>query len=146
MNRSSKICVLLLGATVGLFRWGVVSGQTTGPRNPALVIPSIAGQDLFSFYCATCHGRDAKGNGPIAPVLKVPPADLTLLRRQSGGTFPRERVIGFIAGGGPTLKGAHGSNEMPVWGPIFMQLDPSDRMTTIRIENVVQYLESIQIK
>ena len=147
MSRSAKICVLLLGATtVGLLGGRVTSAQTTGPRNPALVIPSMAGQDLFTFYCATCHGLDAKGDGPIAPVLKVPPANLTLLRRRSGGAFPRERLIGFIAGGGPTLKGAHGSSEMPVWGPIFMQLDPSDRMTTIRIENVVQYLESIQIK
>jgi mono/diheme cytochrome c family protein len=140
--------VVTVGVATGLGLCGVVAGarQTTGPRNPALVIPSMAGQDLFTFYCATCHGLDAKGNGPIAAALKVPPADLTQLRRRNRGGFPRERLIGFIAGGGPTLNGAHGSNEMPVWGPIFMALDPSDRMTTIRIENVVQYLESIQVK
>src|SRR5262245_29006610 len=132
--------------TLTLCSVGVAARQTTGPRNPALVIPSIAGQDLFTFYCATCHGHDGKGNGPIAAVLKVAPADLTQLRRRNGGTFPRERLVGFIAGGGPTLNGVHGSTEMPVWGPIFMELEPSDRMTVIRIENVMQYLETIQVK
>jgi mono/diheme cytochrome c family protein len=106
----------------------------------------MAGQDLFSFYCSSCHGRDGKGNGPMAAVLKVPPADLTTLRRRNGGIFPKERLVGFVAGGGTMLSGAHGSNEMPVWGPIFMTLDPSDRLAVIRIENVVQYLETIQSK
>ena len=110
-------------------------------------IPSLAGQDLFSFYCATCHGGDAKGHGPVASALNTPPPDLTRLARRNGGSFPRARVVQFIAGGGTTLRGAHGSNEMPVWGPIFRALDPSDeRMALIRIENVVQYLESIQGK
>jgi mono/diheme cytochrome c family protein len=113
----------------------------------ALVIPSLAGQDLFSFYCATCHGSDATGNGPVATALKVPPPDLTQLARRNGGRFPRERVVQFVAGGGPTLRGAHGSPAMPVWGPIFRTLDPSDeRLALIRIENVVQYLESIQVR
>ncbi len=112
-----------------------------------LVIPSLAGQDLFSFYCATCHGVDARGNGPVAAALKTPPPDLTRLARRNGGSFPRGRVVQFIAGGGTTLRGAHGSAEMPVWGPIFRALDPSDdRLVLIRIENIVQYLESIQAK
>jgi mono/diheme cytochrome c family protein len=125
---------------------GALTGaaQTTGPRTPSLVIPSMSGQDLFNFYCTSCHGREGKGNGPVAAALKIPPADLTLLRRRNGGTFPKERLISFIAGGGAMLSGAHGSNEMPVWGPIFVSLDPSDRLAVIRSENVVQYLESIQ--
>jgi mono/diheme cytochrome c family protein len=146
--RWAFVRAVAVSIATGLVLCGSVAAarQSTGPRNPALVIPSLAGQDLFTFYCATCHGRDGKGNGPIAAVLKVPPADLTQLRRRNGGSFPRERLVGFIAGGGSMLNGAHGSNEMPVWGPIFMALDPSDRMTVIRIENVVQYLETIQIK
>jgi hypothetical protein len=36
---------------------------------------------------------------------------------------------------------------MPVWGPIFRALDPSnERLTLIRIENLVGYLESIQAR
>src|SRR4029450_8267904 len=64
MNRSAKICVLLLAATsVGLLGWRVASGQTTGPRSPALVIPSMAGQALFTVYCATPPRRP----DPFAP-------------------------------------------------------------------------------
>ena len=97
--------------------------------------------------CATCHGADAKGHGPVAAALITPPPDLTRLARRNGGSFPRVRVGQFIAGGGTTLRGAHGSTEMPVWGPVFRALDPSDeRRVLIRIENVVQYLESIQGK
>jgi mono/diheme cytochrome c family protein len=144
MNRPASIVRLVCLALLFLCATSGRAQQSTGQRTPSLVIPSMAGQDLFSFYCSSCHGRDGKGNGPVAPVLKVPPADLTTLRRRNGGIFPKERLVGFVAGGGTMLSGAHGSNEMPVWGPIFMTLDPSDRLTVIRIENVVQYLETIQ--
>jgi mono/diheme cytochrome c family protein len=124
--------------------WVLATPTPTAQRAP-LIIPSLAGQDLFSFYCATCHGSDARGNGPVAAALKTPPPDLTRLASRNGGSFPRGRVVQFIAGGGTTLRGAHGSNEMPVWGPIFRALDPSDeRLVLIRIDNIVQYLESIQ--
>ena len=139
MTAVTAVYVVLAGALAA-------GGQTTGPKNPPLVIPSMAGQDLFAFYCATCHGLDAKGHGPVASALKVAPANLTLLTRRAGGTFPRDRIFGFIANGGNTLSGAHGSNAMPVWGPIFVALDPSDTRAVIRIQNVVQYLESIQAK
>ena len=66
--------------------------QTTGRKNPDVVITSVAGQDLFEFYCASCHGRDGKGNGRVAPALKVPPPDLTRLAQQNRGTFPAARV------------------------------------------------------
>jgi mono/diheme cytochrome c family protein len=122
------------------------TGQRSGSGQSPLVIPSMFGQDLFGFYCATCHGRDAKGKGPVATALRTQPADLTALSQRNHGTFPRERVIAFIANGGKTSSGAHGSNEMPVWGPIFVSLDPSDTRAMIRIENVVGYLESIQAK
>ncbi len=120
--------------------------QTTGSRNPPLVIQSLAGKDLFEFYCATCHGRDAKGNGPVVTALKVRPPDLTLLARRSGGTFPRRRVETSITKGGDAPPPAHGSTDMPVWGPIFRGLDPSDTMVKVRLANLVTYLESIQAK
>lgn len=132
----------VLASILGL--WLLTAARPLAQRDP-LVIPSLAGQDLFSFYCASCHGRDARGNGPVASALNTPPPDLTRLARRNGGNFPRERVVQYIAGGGTTPRGAHGSPEMPVWGPIFRALDPSDeRLVLIRIENVVQYLESVQ--
>jgi mono/diheme cytochrome c family protein len=120
--------------------------QTTGPRNPPLVIRSLAGHDLFAFYCATCHGRKGTGDGPVAAALKSPPPDLTLLARRNGGTFPRQRVEAFVTSGGDVLTPAHGSPDMPVWGPVFRGLDPSDALVKVRIVNVVTYIESIQVK
>ena len=30
-----------------------------------------AGKRLYLKYCATCHGREAKGDGPLAATLKT---------------------------------------------------------------------------
>jgi len=118
--------------------------QTTGPRMPPLVGESMYGPDLFNLYCATCHGRDGKGAGPVAQSLKTPPPDLTLLARRNGGLFPRARVKAAIAGG--TATPSHGSVDMPVWGPIFRGLDPSDARVEVRINNLVSHVASIQQK
>jgi mono/diheme cytochrome c family protein len=93
-------------------------------------------------YCATCHGRDGKGGGPAAAALKVPPPDLTVLSRRQNGVFPAFEVETIIRGG--TTVGAHGSDEMPVWGPIFRALDPSDARVKMRIASLVSHIESIQ--
>ena len=138
--------VVLVGALVaGIGAALRTSAQTPAPATPPLVVRSIAGQDLFAFYCATCHGRDARGNGPVAAVLKIPPPDLTTLARRRDGTFPRQQVEMFVTSGGPALP-AHGSSDMPVWGPVFRGLDSSDTLATVRIANIVDYLSSIQAK
>jgi len=119
-----------------------VEGQKTGPSMPALVIESMYGPDLYRLYCATCHGRGGKGGGPAAAALKVAPPDLTVLARRQNGVFPAFEVETIIHGG--TAVAAHGSDEMPVWGPIFRALDPSDARVKVRIANLVSYIESIQ--
>jgi mono/diheme cytochrome c family protein len=70
---------------------------------------------------------------------------LTTLAARNRGLFPAARVKAFIAGG-PVTVPAHGSSEMPVWGPIFKVLDPSDTLADARIENVVAYIQSIQVR
>src|SRR5579864_7586717 len=77
----------------------VAFAQTTPQPNPPLVIRSLTGGDLFQFYCATCHGKDGKGHGPVAAALKIPSPDLTLLQRRNRGAFPRERVEAFVTNG-----------------------------------------------
>lgn len=124
----------------------VVTAQTTTPGPPSLAIRSLAGRDLFEFYCATCHGHDGTGHGPVAAALVRPPADLTRLAIAYGGRFPRERVERYVANGGDTPTPAHGTSEMPVWGPVFRALDPSDTRVRVRIANVVGYVESLQEK
>jgi mono/diheme cytochrome c family protein len=100
------------------------------------------GPDLFRMYCATCHGRDGRGNGPVTPALKVPPPDLTLLSRRQTGVFPEQEVEIIITG--PGAMAAHGSDEMPVWGLIFQALDASDARAKARIRNLVAHIRSIQ--
>ncbi len=89
------------------------------------------GKKLFMNYCASCHGVDAKGRGPVASSLKKQPTDLTKL--QKGPKFPTSEVTRKISGS--SLSPIHGKKEMPVWGLIFSQED---------ITNLVKYLESIQ--
>ncbi|MFN0107903.1 MAG: c-type cytochrome [Blastocatellia bacterium] len=94
--------------------------------------PAVArGNKLFIDYCASCHGVDAKGRGPVASSLKKKPSDLTKL--QKGTKFPTSEVVKKISGelGVPV----HGKQDMPVWGLIFSQTD---------ITNLVKYLETIQ--
>jgi hypothetical protein len=126
---------------------GTVCGQTKGQPESSLMISSTRGQDLFAFYCAPCHGPGGKGDGPVAPSLKMRPADLTTIAKRSGGTFPAARVQSQITGTGTTLIVSHGTREMPVWGPIFRALDPnSDAMNEFRIANLIRHLESLQLK
>jgi mono/diheme cytochrome c family protein len=137
---------LATAAFVCAMTGGLVSGaaQTTGPRLPRLAIESMYGPDLFRMYCASCHGRDGKGGGPVAASLKVPPPDLTVLSRRQNGVFPKSEVETIITG--PATVGPHGSDEMPVWGQIFRALDSSDTRANARIKNLVTYIESIQQK
>ena len=123
----------------------LVAGVTAAQRNPPLVIDSMVGRDLFEFYCATCHGRDGKGTGPVAAALKTPPADLTIIAKHNGGRFPRGEVIAFVADEKSPIA-AHGPRQMPVWGPIVRALDPSDTRAKVRIDNLVTYIESMQAK
>jgi len=77
-----------------------------------------SGKKMYEAYCASCHGIDGKGDGPAAPGLKIPPANLTMLVVKNGGTFPTAHVAAEIEGDARAL--AHGSKDMPVWGPVLM--------------------------
>jgi mono/diheme cytochrome c family protein len=103
---------------------------------------STDGQELYKFYCANCHGMDAKGR-PAASPMRPPPTDLTQLAARNGGVFPRDHVIAVVKHGRPETP-AHGPKNMPVWGAIFRSMESSDTLVEIRIENLVRYLESLQ--
>jgi hypothetical protein len=117
-------------------------GQKTGPVTPPLVIDSMYGPDLYRSYCATCHGFDGKGHGPVASALKVRPPDLTMLARRHNGGFPAREVEAIIRGGASI--GSHGSDDMPVWGSIFYALDPTDARVKARVAVLVAHIASIQ--
>jgi mono/diheme cytochrome c family protein len=121
-----------------------VMAAAQAPRPPAQpeFYKSTDGQELYKFYCANCHGMDAKGR-PATPAMRSPSTDLTQLAARNGGVFPRDRVIAVIKHGSPATP-AHGPKNMPVWGAIFRSMEPSDTLVEIRIENLVRYLESLQ--
>lgn len=144
MNPTKSLRATLLFAGLALAPLAVSAAGQTGPQTPPLVIPSMYGEDLFNFYCASCHGRDGKGGGPVVPALKVSPPDLTTLAARHGGTFPKAFVESFVTGNRAPLVPAHGSEEMPVWGPIFRALDPNATANRVRIENIVGYIEAMQ--
>jgi mono/diheme cytochrome c family protein len=144
MLRLRVIVSLLLTMGFGLGIRGLA--QQTIRQNPPLVIDSLYGPDVFKFYCAPCHGHDGKGNGPVAVALKSRPPDLTEIARRNGGIFPKARVESFVTNGDVNPSPAHGTADMPVWGPTFRSLDPSDARVRVRIDNLVEYVESLQIR
>jgi mono/diheme cytochrome c family protein len=122
-----------------------VSGAKTLPAVDETLPPSYmpSGKLMYQQYCATCHGLDAKGTGPMASFLKTRPSDLTSLAKRHGGKFPNEYVRSVLEfGPGPS---AHGSSDMPTWGPIFRYFDKqNERAVQQRIKNLCNYLASLQ--
>jgi mono/diheme cytochrome c family protein len=83
---------------------------------PGFAQDADIGRAHFYTHCATCHGLEGKGDGPMAGVLTIPPTNLTELTIQNGGVFPLARVVQRIDGRDPLV--AHGS-PMPVFGDFF---------------------------
>jgi mono/diheme cytochrome c family protein len=119
--------------------------NTNSSSEETRLIQSLKGPVLYQAYCATCHGKDAKGNGPAVSALKVRPADLTHLAKRNGGKFPLDRVQKTISGDAPGTP-AHGAREMPIWGPIFGQIAWDQDLGKVRIYNLSKYIESLQVK
>jgi mono/diheme cytochrome c family protein len=106
------------------------------------------GGELFLGYCASCHGGDARGQGPVAPMLKVPPADLTRIALRRGGHFEPSEVAAFIDG--RTDVAAHGRREMPVWGRVYDDrnenvMSEETLLSPEMISRIIAWLESVQV-
>lgn len=121
-----------------------VCAQTGGQERP--VIRPVDGAGIFRNYCAACHGLDGRGNGPVSKVLKQGVPDLTRLSQRNDGAFPAIHVRNTIMFGTDDLLPAHGSKEMPIWGPIFHEIEFDHDLGHVRLENITKYLESLQRK
>ena len=100
---------------------------------------------MYTAYCASCHGSHAKGDGPAAGALKTPPADLTTLAQKNNGKFPSNHVAAVLSGEEEVT--AHGSKDMPVWGPVLLRVSHGHATEVQqRITNLTRYIESLQVK
>ena len=119
--------------------------KPTVKRVPADRLPSVDGPEIYRAYCSVCHGANGKGDGPAAAALKMPPADLTKITERYGGKFPRKAIEEKILGDNEPATLAHGTREMPIWGPIFRRGSDRD-VVTLATSNLIAYLESLQEK
>ncbi len=123
------------------------SGQGIPPAATVQTeMPDVAsGKKTYTEYCASCHGDNGKGLGPAASALKTPPSDLTTLANRHAGKFPEDYVSDIVRLGKPIM--AHGSAEMPVWGPIFNARDKFNELAVKqRIKSLCAYLATLQEK
>ena len=122
------------------------AGQPIPPQadNVQTQMPApAAGKQTYREYCASCHGEDGRGMGPAASALKTPPSDLTTLAKRHAGKFPEDYVAEILRIGKPIQ--AHGSSDMPVWGPIFNARDNFNEFAVRqRIKNLCAYLATLQ--
>lgn len=124
--------------------------QTAQPKPVIKHVPiaqtsPASGQEMFTTYCAACHGKDGKGAGPAAPALKDPVTNLTTLAAKNGGKYPSMRVSSVIRG--EEVLAAHGSREMPVWGKLFSSISNGSNAEVLqRVANLNNYIESLQAK
>jgi mono/diheme cytochrome c family protein len=138
MRRLVLVFLLLL-----LVSWFVAAPQATTQGHPTSARAS--GRALFQQNCASCHGDDGKGAGPAAVAFKVQPPDLTALSRQNHGKFPKDRVVQAIRG--DRMQSAHGSTDMPVWGPMFLAMTGMNEVQAERrVRDLTEHIKSVQVK
>ena len=134
---------------------GVLAGALVALAGPAAAAEPgdvEIGRSEYIHNCASCHGRDGRGGGPMAEHLTKKPFDLTRLSAGNGGRFPFFEVFEVIQGSRDVP--AHGDREMPVWGARFradalteynrFSPDSPEEMAQGRILRLVYYLRTLQ--
>ena len=143
-------------------KWLIIAGLAAGLAAAAQAEDFDIGKSEFQSSCASCHGTDAKGKGPVSGQLKIPPPDLTMLAKNNNGVSPTNALFETIHG----LKTipAHGTREMPIWGerfnpivnlphdvdPYYWKMAGLERSPEVvvrtRILAVIDYLNRVQQK
>jgi mono/diheme cytochrome c family protein len=133
---------VMMGASLALVLIAITSTSVgAGQTKPAT---AESGSDLFYNNCASCHGTDGKGNGPLGQVLTIRPANLTIISKNTGGKFPVAKLYELIDGRNPAVRG-HGGPDMPVWGEVFAARGNTASVKN-RIDALVKYIETLQVK
>jgi mono/diheme cytochrome c family protein len=136
-----------------LHRWWLVvvaaSGIALGGAAiafDAVTLEDYSGEELFDRFCASCHGAEARGDGPVSRSLNVAVPDLTRISARYG-EFPAGLIRDVIDGRGID-KRAHGTRTMPVWGYEFWVEEGADvnaqRAVRNAISKLVEHVRSLQ--
>lgn len=139
--------IIVIAATGLVLAAGGLAGAQDKPtivNKPAAYVSPSDAPGMFQEYCAACHGKAGRGDGPAAPALKAVPANLTTLSARNGGKFPEVRVRRYIEG--LDEISAHGSRDMPIWGKALRGMPGGDAGMRLRIEGLTRYVESLQQK
>ena len=145
-NHSTVLFAVL--ATIALVFIAAAQEKVANVKTvPITYTNPVSGSEMYAVYCAVCHGEKGNGIGPAASVFTKPPTNLTMLAKNNNGKYPAEHVYTVLKFGTPVP--AHGNIQMPVWNTLFRSLKPMDdpgAVTQLRIHNLVEYIQSIQVK
>lgn len=107
---------------------------------------SMSGENLYRRFCASCHGVQGRGDGPVAASFRVEVPDLTRMADRAGAVNVRDRIARIIDG--RYIIGAHGTRVMPVWGEDLVRLEignpDAERSTQVIIGRLADYVSSLQ--
>ncbi|MGE5083597.1 MAG: c-type cytochrome [Acidobacteriota bacterium] len=145
MKFISLATVLVIISAFAVAQQASTDNKPSVKHVPITRTPSNSGKAMYDSYCAVCHAKDAKGNGPAASAMKTPPTDLTQMAKNNGGKYPAAHVAAVLKG--QAMNPSHGSEEMPIWGPLFSSISQGhEGQVQQRITNLVTYLEGVQAK
>jgi mono/diheme cytochrome c family protein len=149
MRIKSAVGVYVAGICLGVFLVGqgtMLAQKEEKKIEKVAMVPSdpSSGPQMYKDYCAVCHGADGKGGGPAASALKTPPPDLTTMAKRYGEKSVALKVDATLRFGAGNK--AHGTADMPVWGPLFSQADRNQQAVVMRISNLSKYVEGLQQK
>jgi mono/diheme cytochrome c family protein len=139
MNRDLAFPYLLLAVLLIAATASAPPGAAQTPAGKA----AVSGQAIYEDYCAVCHGRDGKGDGPAARALKTPPIDLTQVSHNHSGKFPDADIKKIVLG--LDMMPSHGTEAMPVWGKVFTKIGDPNTVGQ-RVDALLVYLRQIQAK
>ncbi|MFW2403741.1 MAG: c-type cytochrome [Gammaproteobacteria bacterium] len=124
----------------------VMLGLAFSTGATAQTYDKYSGEETYFRFCASCHGEDGHGDGPVADGLRIAVPDLTTLRQRQGNEFPDALLRRIIDGREIVIY--HGTRYMPVWGYEFWVEEGADEMAQESVEaiinNLVDYIEEIQ--
>ncbi len=144
MMRKARISMMagmaVAAMGIALLPVGAGFGQLFG-------LADYSGEEIYLRFCASCHGQEGRGDGPVAATLNVVVPDLTTLEIRRGGQFMAADVREIVDGRAVVV--AHGPRHMPVWGYEFWVEEGGDRGAEAQardaINRLVAYLADLQV-